>query len=122
MSADMLPAVLHVLQQKDAVSVARTLVSEYETSTVQEETLALDGTPTRSELRGSPRVTSVRWSEAGDGLRIESTVTWQRGDRSAELVSTEDWQLREDGRQLAVRLSSGTPWGQRQATLLYERQ
>ena len=112
---------LEVLQFRDEIVVARTTLSEYEDSTVTKDRLPLDGTPSRSELRGATRVTAARWSEMGDALLLESTVTLRWGGSTSEMKSVEEWQLRDGGRQLTIRRSSTSPWGRSSATAVYER-
>jgi hypothetical protein len=112
---------LEVLQVRDEIVVARTTLSEYEDSTVTKDHLALDGTPSRSELRGATRVTAARWSEMGDALLLESIVTLRWGGSTSEMKSVEEWQLRDGGRQLTIRRSSTSRWGRSSATVVYER-
>ncbi|MBN2369833.1 MAG: hypothetical protein JXO72_05045 [Vicinamibacteria bacterium] len=118
-----LPFMLKLAQKEDALAIERTFISEYEDDNVTKENLKFDGSESRSEQMGFPRVSTAGWSEDGAALVVRSTVVFDGGDGdSLRLASTERWTLEDAGRVLAIRQSSSSPWGEQIVTAIFERQ
>ena len=113
---------LQVLQGRDEIVVARTVVSEYEDAAVTTDRLALDGTPERSEVRGAPR--GHRRALVREGrrspLRVDRHPEPGRSS-SAAASRSRSGSCATAAAGSTIRRSSTSPWGRRSATVAYER-
>jgi mannan endo-1,4-beta-mannosidase len=112
---------LEVAQQGGALSVKSTRVIEYADDQTSEETLALDGSETKSQFMNSPRVTTAKLSADGAQLVIDSVITFTWGAPGAKSTSEDVWTLVDGGRSLSIQRHSSSPRGEQNSTLVYNR-
>ena len=71
----------------------------------------------------SPRVSIASWDENTGSLLINSTVTFNRGGNTTEMLSSEEWSLGVDAKVLSIRQqSTGFRGNKIDITLIYEKQ
>jgi hypothetical protein len=70
----------------------------------------------------SPQVSTANWSATGDSLTIDTKATITRGDRSFDMVQKEVWTLHEQGKILSIHYISNFGRGERNVTLIFDRQ
>jgi mannan endo-1,4-beta-mannosidase len=116
------PYKLQITQKDAGLVVRRHLIVEWGDDRVAEETATLDGKAVKSEFLNSPRVTTYQWAPGGGALLVESKTTVNRGGQPSEMVTSETWTVREGGRVLSIQQASSSARGQRNLTLVYERQ
>jgi hypothetical protein len=121
LGAGMTPQIMEINQRGDELVIRRTLLSEFDDDRVTEQTLRLDGTESHSTFRGAPKMSTSTWTEDGDAIKIESTVTLSFGGSSTTMTSTEEWNLLLDGAFLTIEQSSLSPWGKRTSTAVFQR-
>lgn len=87
-----------------------------------DEKLTLDGKECKSEAwGGSPRVTTATWTEAGDALKIVSSIKFERDGQEMVVDINEDWSLAEEGKTLSIKHTSSSDWGDRNLTLVFTK-
>jgi hypothetical protein len=112
---------LEIAQQGGALSVKSTRVIEYADDQTSEETLALDGSETKSQFMNSPRVTTAKLSADGAELVIDSVITFTWGAPGTKSTSEDVWTLVDGGRSLSIQRHSSSPRGEQNSTLVYNR-
>jgi mannan endo-1,4-beta-mannosidase len=112
---------MNITQKDNALHIERSIIVEWGNDRITEDTLALDGSARKSTFWNAPRLTTANWSEDGDTLIVESKITFTRGERTFEMVTTESWYLQEGGKVLAVKQSSTSFRGRRGITMIYKR-
>ena len=83
--------------------------------------LTLDGKESESDTGRGTRKSTVTWSEDGKTLTIKSTMLFDRDGETMEMKSIEQWNLTDGGKNLSIESSSSTPMGEREATLVYDK-
>lgn len=116
-----LPYRMQILQSGNELSIEKAFIVEWGKDRVAEEILTIDGEPLESTFWNAPRMTAAAWSESGNKLIIESTVTFSRGGRTTEMVTTERWSLQEGGDMLKIEQSSASFRGDRNIRMIYDR-
>jgi hypothetical protein len=117
-----LPYKMEITQKENSLGIRRHFIVEWGDDRITEETPTLDGKEFKSVLFDSPRVTTVNWSAGGDALTMESRVTFNRGGQTSEMLTKEMWTLRERGRILSIQQSSKSFRGERNITLIFDKQ
>jgi mannan endo-1,4-beta-mannosidase len=117
MGAGFAPARLDVARKGDRFSIRTTRIAESTDDQITEETVMLDGSPSKSEFMGMPRVTTARLSEAGDVLHVLSEFTGGRG----KVTSADTWSLLDHGRRLAIQRASKSSMGDATIMLIFDR-
>lgn len=121
MGAQFIQSKMTVTQAENELTVAKTVQGFDGGEMVMEEKMTLDGQECRSEFWNSPRVTTAKWSEAGDALHIASLIKFEMDGQSSELDIKEVWTLGEDGKMLSIKHSSASYWGERNITMIFDR-
>jgi mannan endo-1,4-beta-mannosidase len=117
-----LPYILKISQQDNKLTMQKTYIVEYADNRITNEELTLDGKECQSEMWNSPRIMTARWSAKNDTLFIDSKVILARGGRSSEMKVNETWSLQDRGTILAIRQFSTSFWGQRDITMIFDKQ
>ena len=117
-----LPYKLEIKQEGNELNIKYTIILEYADNRITEENLMLDGSENISEFLDSPRITTAGFSENKDSLCINSTVTFQRGDRTFDMITHETWTLQNNGKELIIHQYSSSPRGERNIAITYDRQ
>lgn len=116
-----IPSKLHITQNGKNLTIEKNLVVEYAEDRVEEEKYTIDGQEAKSQFWNSPRITTVNWSNSGDTLLIKSTVTFNRGGQTSEMVTTEAWTLHDENNILEINQTSKSPRGDRNITMIYRK-
>jgi mannan endo-1,4-beta-mannosidase len=118
-----IPYQMVIHQDNDKVYVKRFISVEWGPDRVTDEDLYLDGTVTESESLNAPRFTEASWDDSSKSVKIQNTVRFNRGGRSFDMKSSEEWSLRNDGHTLQIiETSTGFRSGESKITLIYEKQ
>lgn len=115
------PARLEVRHEDNRLTIRSTRILEYAEDAITTEEFSLDGTPSRTEVMGTPRTTIVRPSATGDVLQFESTSQPTRAQPGATTTERTVWRLSEKGRRLTIESRIETPRGPQESTLVFER-
>ncbi len=117
-----LPGALKITQQDNKLIIRKTFTVEYAEDRVEDEELTLDGQENKSEMWNAPLIKTARLSALQDTLFIASKATFNRGGRTMEMTSNENWYLQERGKVLMIKQSSSSFWGKRNITIVYDKQ
>jgi mannan endo-1,4-beta-mannosidase len=117
------PYEIDVYQDDDLLDMKRVMIVEWDDDQVAKEEIMLDGSEMRSEFFNSPRISKASWDEASQSVVINSTVIFDRGERSFEMKSTEEWSLQEGGKALKiVQKSNGFRGEEITVSLMFDKQ
>jgi mannan endo-1,4-beta-mannosidase len=116
------PYEMEVYQDDDLLDVKRVMIVEWGDNRITNEEILLDGTEMKSELYNAPRISKASWNEANTSVQISSTVKFERGGRSFEMKSSEEWSLQEGGKILKiVQTSTGFRGEDVTVSLVYDK-
>jgi hypothetical protein len=121
MGAAMAPARLDVVQHGNALSIKTTRVVEYADDQVTDETIALDGSESKSEFMNSPRVTTAQLADGGNKVVIDSVVTFTWGAPGAKMTSKDTWTLLDGGKELSIQRHSISARGEQNITMVFTK-
>ena len=102
-----LPDLLEILQNGNTLNIKKTFRQEDADDRITEESLIMGG-ENKSGNPAFPQVTSVRYSENGDTLLLDSKITMKRGNQTVALTSDEKWYLTENGHTLLIKQASSS--------------
>jgi mannan endo-1,4-beta-mannosidase len=110
------------LQDEDLLRVKRFSIVEWDDDRIVNEEIWLDGSISASEYMNSPRISQAVLDSKSNLLKINSTTKFNRGDRSFEMKSDEEWSLLEDSNSLKIiQTSSNLRGGDNKVVLVYEK-
>jgi mannan endo-1,4-beta-mannosidase len=113
---------MEIVQDDDVLFVKRFMVVEWDDDRITNEEIMLDGTEMKSEFFNSPRISKASWNETNQSVLISSTVKFERGGRSFEMKSNEEWSLQEGGEVLKiVQTSTGFRGEDVTVSLVYDK-
>jgi hypothetical protein len=116
------PYEMDIDQADEILYVKKVIIVEWDNDRITNEEILLDGTEMKSEFFNSPRISKASWNEANQSVIISSTVKFERGGRSIEMKSNEEWSLQEGGRILKIiQTSTGFRGENVTVSLLYEK-
>lgn len=116
------PYEIEVYHDDDLLNVKRVMIVEWDDDRITKEDILLDGTEMKSEFFNSPRISTAAWNEASQSVIIHSTVKFERGGRSFEMKSTEEWSLQEGGKVLTiVQISTGFRGEEIKLSLVFDK-
>jgi mannan endo-1,4-beta-mannosidase len=116
-----LPDFFEASQTSNAFTLKRVFRQEDSDDRVTNEAFTM-GTTTQSPDPDFSQVTTLKRSENGDTLIIESKSTMKRGNQSFESSASEKWYMSDNKRSLFIKQSSSSPRGKRNITLVYDKQ
>jgi len=117
-----IPYEMDIYHDDDLLDVKKVMIVEWEDDRITNEEIMLDGTEMKSEFFNSPRISKANWDEASQSVIINSTVKIERGGRSFEMKSTEEWSLQEDGNILKIVQTSTSYRGEEvKLSLVYDK-
>jgi mannan endo-1,4-beta-mannosidase len=116
-----LPDLFSASQTNDALILKRVYRQEDSEDRVTNEALTF-GTSTQSGNPDVSQVTTLKRSENGDTLIVDSKSTMKRGAQTFESSAHEKWYLSDNKRSLFIDQSSSSPWGKRNVSLVYDKQ
>jgi mannan endo-1,4-beta-mannosidase len=115
-----LPDLLEILQDGKTLNIKKTFRQEDADDRITEESLVMGG-ENKSGNPAFPQVTSVRYSENGDTILLDSKMTMKRGNQTVAMTSGEKWYLSENGHTLFIKQASSSFWGKRNIVLLFNK-
>lgn len=116
------PYEMDVYHDNDLLDVKKVMIVEWEDDRITNEEIMLDGAEMKSDYYNSPRISTASWNEASKSVIINSTVKIERGGRSFEMKSTEEWSLQEDGNILKIVQTSTSFRGEEvKLSLVYDK-
>ena len=117
-----IPYQMVIDHDNDKLYVKRFIIVEWGPDTVTGEDLYLDGTGTKSEFLNSPRYTTASWDDNSKSVKINNTVRFNRGGRTFDMNSSEEWSMENDGKTLQIiQTSTGFRGGENRTSLIYEK-
>ncbi|HWA86107.1 MAG TPA: glycosyl hydrolase [Opitutus sp.] len=115
------PAHLEITDRGDALAIRSVRVVEYADDEVTEETIKLDGTPSKSEFMNAPRSTIAHRSADGAAISMESTSRFPWDPPGSKSTETSAWSLLDGGRTLSIHRVATTPRGALETTLVFDQ-
>jgi hypothetical protein len=110
-------------QDGEILFVKKYNIVEWGDDRVSDEEINLEGEEMKTLFWRSPRISAASWDETTGSLKINSTVTFNRGGNTTEMKSSEEWSLNQDGKVLSIRQqSTGFRGNKVDVTLIYEKQ
>ncbi len=115
------PYRMSIIHKGNDINIGTTRILEYADDEITEEKMTLDGTEYESEFWNSPRIKTANWSDDGKKIIFKTKVIFNMGERKAEMVTNEIWNLKKYDEILSIEQSSTSFWGKRNITLIYDR-
>jgi hypothetical protein len=115
-----LPDKMEILCNSKSLNIKKTFRQEDADDRITNEALVI-GEENKSEYFSFPQITTVKRSESGDTLFIESKATMKRGNQSVEMTANEKWYL-INGKEMAVNQTTSSFRGKRNLVLIYMKQ
>lgn len=113
---------LVVNQDATKINIERTGTGRDGEEVTRKEEITLDGKENEVEgFRGNPMKVTAKWSDDGKTLTISSLMVFERDGNEMEIKSTEVWNLKEDGKLLAIESTRTSPRGDRNSKLAYDK-
>ena len=120
--AGFIPYKMEVDHAGENMTIKKASIVEWGDDRIIEEQYKLDGTELKTEFWNSPRITTANWSENADTLKFKSTISFSMGGRTTEMITKEAWRLEKWGAVLVIEQYSKGFRGERNTTLIYEKQ
>jgi len=119
-----IPMQLMITQNGNDFDIKKTMVSEYNGSTVIDEQLTLDGKEKtlKAPFGNTARLIAAHLSTNGDTLFIDTKRSFTNGGRTIEEITNEVWTLEDNGQVLAIEQTSNTQRGKQSITTIYNKQ
>ncbi|MDB5191385.1 MAG: hypothetical protein JWQ96_948 [Segetibacter sp.] len=112
---------LKVDGQAESMTVTRTITGQNGDNTTTEK-LTFDGKPSESTVFGNnKKYSTAKWSEDGQTLTVNSSMTFERNGEKMEFKATEVWKLAEDGKTLTIETTSTSSRGTNTTKLVYDK-
>ncbi len=117
------PYKMMVNQDDEILFVKKYSIVEWGDDRVTDEEIDLEGREMKSTFFNSPRISTVSWDKETGEMKINTTMTFNRGGNSMEIKSSEAWSLKKEGKVLSVyQKSTGFRGNEIIVTLIYEKQ
>jgi hypothetical protein len=116
-----LPDKMEIICNSKSLNIKKTFRQEDADDRITNEVLVI-GEENKSEYFSFPQITTLKRSENGDTLFIESKATIKRGNQSVEMATNEKWYLIDDGKEMAVNQTISSFRGKRNLILVYTKQ
>ncbi|MFH0755897.1 MAG: glycosyl hydrolase [Bacteroidota bacterium] len=114
---------MKVIQDEDLMFLKKYNIVEWGDDRITSEEIRLDGQEMKSVFWNSPRSSKVIWIEDPGTMKIDSKITFTRGEQSSEMKSSESWSLSGNGSRLTIhQKSTGFRGNEQVAALVYEKQ
>ncbi|RYG28566.1 MAG: hypothetical protein EOO01_39550 [Chitinophagaceae bacterium] len=124
---------MKIAGNKDFITVDAASSSDDGALTTRQEKLVFDGKERKATLVGSPRgMSTASWSDDGRTMTVQSVRTFydnvkreyvfETDDTASDVEVTEVWKLINDGKSIAIRVSSSSRSGVRTMKLVYDKQ
>jgi hypothetical protein len=113
---------MEIDQDDDLLLVKKYMIVEWGDDRITNEEILLDGTEIKSEFFNSPRISKANWDGDSKSIKTSSTVKFDRGGRSFEMKSSEEWSLQEGGNVLKIlQISTSFRGGENTISLVFEK-
>lgn len=114
---------LKINSQADSISYERTSTSQSGDVVTTKESLTFDGKESDAITSGgnAKRKSSAKWSEDGQSLSINSTITLNRNGETIEIKVKETWKLTDNGNTLSIESNSSSSFGENSMKLFYDK-
>lgn len=108
-------------QKEDAITIAKTSPGfNGGDPTTTTQTLTFDGKEAESTVfGGSKRKSTLKWSEDGQAMTINSTTFFERDGQTTEIKATETWTLKDGS--LSIVTVSSSPRGESTTKAVYDK-
>jgi mannan endo-1,4-beta-mannosidase len=116
-----LPYKLIIAQKDNDLSIKKTFIVEFVENKITDENLTLDGKEIKTEIFNSPGTKSANWNTGNDTLSIESKASFNRDGKPVQMIVNEKWSSLEHGNHLQINQYSSSFWGERKATLVFDK-
>jgi mannan endo-1,4-beta-mannosidase len=117
------PSEMEVYHDDDLLDVKKVMIVEWGEDRITNEEILLDGTEMKSEFFNAPRISKASWNEENQSVQISSVVKFERGGRSFEMKSSEEWTLQEGGKVLKIlQKSTGFRGEDVMVSLVYDKE
>ncbi|HEY4988256.1 MAG TPA: glycosyl hydrolase [Opitutaceae bacterium] len=121
MGAATAPARLEVVQNGDDLDIKTTRVVEFGDDQVSDEKLTLGGPESKSEYMNSPRLTTARRVDDGNGIVTSSVVSFTWGAPGAKMTLSDTWKLVDGGKTLSIQRLVSSPRGEQKMVLVFSK-
>ena len=113
---------IKVTDADGGLSVERTSTPPQGDPITTTEKITFDGKPSESTgFRNSKKVSTAKWSDNGEELTVNSTLTFEGNGQTFELKSVEIWKLSDGGKTLTLDVTSTSPRGETKNTFVYDK-
>lgn len=109
-----------VKQEKDKLTVQRTITGRNGEERTMETVYDLTGKPTKEERRRGTTEHTTNWE--GEALNIKTERSLERRGESFDMTTHATWTLVDDGKALVIESTSDTPMGERTQKSYYAKQ
>ena len=85
------------------------------------DTYTLDGKESLNPIFNTTKKSVAEWSADKKSLKISSVIVFNMNGEANEIKSVEEYSLGDDGKTLIIKTNTVSPRGERQATLVYDK-
>ena len=112
---------LKVDGQAESLSISRTSNGPNGEFTSSEK-ITLDGKPSENTIFGNnKKISTTKWSEDGQTLTVNSSMTFERNGEKTEIKTVESWKLSDEGKTLNIESTSTSSRGTFTTKLVYDK-
>ena len=116
-----LPYKIWIAQKDHKLVIHKMFIVEYEDDRIIVDTLALDGSETKSEMWHMPMSNRTALSAQGDTMYVHSKNLLTTDRHNSEVTIDETWCIHEKGSILCIIQYANTFWGSSSASMIFEK-
>ena len=116
------PRKLSISESSTGAMVQRTSVGQDGQERTSKDSLSYDGKETESTVFGnSKKKSTVKWSDDGQTMTVNSTINLERDGQTMEIKLTENWKLADGGKSLNLESTSSSSFGENTMKLVFDK-
>ncbi len=117
----MLAKNLSIIQGENSITLARQFNGINGDERKITDTYTLDGKESVNPIFNTTKKSVAEWSADKKSLKVSSVIVFNMNGEANEIKSVEEYSLGDDGKTLIIKTKTTSPRGERQATLVYDK-
>ena len=117
----MLAKKLNIIQGENSITMEKIFNSMDGDERKITDTYTLDGKESVNPIFNTTKKSIAGWSADSKSLKVSSVTVFNLNGEANEIKTVEEYSLGDDGKTLIIEVSTKSPRGERQATLVYDR-
>jgi hypothetical protein len=117
----MLAKKLNIIQGENSITMEKIFNTMDGDERKITDTYTLDGKESVNPIFNTTKKSIAGWSADNKSLKVSSVTVFNLNGEANEIKTVEEYSLGDDGKTLIIKVSTKSPRGERQATLVYDR-